>query len=201
MKALLILLLSCGLCNYCYAMGDVIEVDENGFPKLEKVIDAKTVKDTIHGEKDMIHIPVWITSNGNIYPEAVKGSVIGTLNIHNDGKPLVLVTNEGKPAVLVTNNGVPLITNNGPLLPDNKGKPYVLFSNDGKPLIAFDNQGKPLIEAHFDTGPLTKTADNAIYIIVTALVGVLILICVGGIYFFYWLFTRHNVTRKISKEI
>ena len=166
------LLLTLLACCSVFALGDGIEFDKEG----------------------KIEIPIWVSKNGCIYPKAFEGAVQGTLTIHvnnngkplitNEGKPLVLVNNEGKPFIsnegqplFTLSNTTPLITNNGPLIADNQGKPYFLVTNDGKPIVSFDNQGHPLVELHFDTGSLQKTADNAIYIVVTILGVVMLVIC------------------------
>ena len=177
-KYILPLLFLASIANNLYAVADVIEFDKEG----------------------TIHIPIWVTKNGCIYPKAFEGAIKGelTINVSNDGKPFItnegkplvwnegkpfiLATNEGKPVFLLTNEGGPLITNNGPLIADNQGKPYILATNNG-PLIAFDNRGQPLAVIHFDTGALQKTADNAIYIVVTIL-GV-IMLAISGVLVWY----------------
>lgn len=183
MKKFLIFLVLLGGCSI---------VDKMPVIPMEKDAVFHTESEAVHTEPDTFHVPVWVTSNGNIYPYAFTGAVQGTLNIHNNGKPLVLVTNEGKPLVLITNEGKPLITNTGPLI-ENKGKP--LITNNG-PLVSFFNQGKPLIETHFDTGPLTKTVDNSIYIVVIVLVVAIIALCGVGIWYIINLHKNYHVTRK-----
>ena len=177
-----------------YAMGDVIEVDPDGI-KLRDGIHAPvttakdtvhTEKDTVHGEADMVHAPLTITSNGNVSPDGITG--IRTLTISNNGKPFV--TNDGKPLMSITNEGKPL------WVISNEGKPLFLITNDGKPLFTFDTHGQPLVKV--DMGPVGKTVDNAIYIVVIAFVFVLVLLGLAAFWYLDHLYKNYHVTRKIS---
>ena len=172
-----------------YALGDGVEFDKEAHFTGTATTAPNTVhieKDTIHGEADMVHAPVTVTSNGNVYADGITG--IRTMTISNNGKPFA--TNEGKPLMLITNEGKPLWVVN------NEGKPLFLITNNGKPLFTFDTHGQPLVKV--DMGPVGKTVDNAIYIVVIAFVVVLVLLGLAALWYLDHLYKNYHVTRKIS---